>query len=81
MTDALESLRPSRCIGGEAVSKASGRKTGILRRLFTVVFEFRQTQADREMARLLTQSGGRLTDDLERRMMQRVTSSNWSVRR
>jgi hypothetical protein len=31
--------------------------------------------ADQEIGRLLTQSGGRLTDDIERRMTQRLMSS------
>jgi hypothetical protein len=33
------------------------------------VIEAREREAERHMARLLAQSGGRLTDDLERRAM------------
>jgi hypothetical protein len=33
-------------------------------------------RAERELARYLERSGGRLTDDIERRMMQSLTGSN-----
>jgi hypothetical protein len=38
-----------------------------------------QRQIDREIARLLAQSGGRLTDSLEREIMQKVFASDWSL--
>jgi hypothetical protein len=44
------------------------------------MFESRQRRADRQIAGFIARSGGRLTDDLERRMMQRLTTSDWSVR-
>ena len=37
-----------------------------------------QRQIDREIARLLAQSGGRLTDSMEREIMQKVFASDWS---
>lgn len=33
-------------------------------------------RAERELARYLERSGGKLTDDIERRMMQSLTGSN-----
>ncbi len=34
---------------------------------------------DAQVADLLARSGGRLTDDIEREMMRRWTTRNWSV--
>jgi hypothetical protein len=62
---------PQRDAGGEA---------GLLRRVFEAVFESRQRHADKEIARFVANAGGRLTDDLERRMMARLTTSDWSAR-
>ena len=39
----------------------------------------RRRDVDREIARLLAQSGGRLTDNLEREIMQKVFASDWSL--
>ncbi len=39
----------------------------------------RRRDADREIARLLARSGGRLTDSLEREMMQKAFASEWSL--
>jgi hypothetical protein len=55
-------------------------KAGLLRRVFAAVFESRQRQADKEVARFIANSGGRLTDDIERRMMARLTTSDWRIR-
>ena len=38
-----------------------------------------QRQIVCEIARLLAQSGGRLTDSLEREIMQKVFASDWSL--
>jgi hypothetical protein len=47
-------------------SNSPASKPGILRRIIQAMFEWRQAQADREIARFLARSGGRLTDDIER---------------
>jgi hypothetical protein len=39
----------------------------------------RRSEIDREVARLLAQSGGPLTDSLEREIMSKVFSSDWSL--
>jgi hypothetical protein len=54
-------------------------KGGVLRRLMDAIFESRERQADREIARILDRSGGRLTDDIEREMTLRLSSQNWSA--
>jgi hypothetical protein len=61
---------------GNAVAK----KAGVLRRIFDAIIEPRQKQADRAIARFLAQSGGRLTDDIEREMTQRLLTGDWSAR-
>jgi len=55
-------------------------KPGLLRRIFDALVHSRQRQAEREIARHLARSGGRLTDSLEREMMQNLTRSNWGMR-
>ena len=61
-------------------SNAVTNKAGILRRIFDAIIESRQKQADRDIARFLARSGGRLTDDMEREMTQRLSTGNWSAR-
>ena len=51
-------------------------KPGILRRIVQAMFEWRQAQADREIASFLARSGGRFTDDIERRLTERLLSRN-----
>jgi hypothetical protein len=60
---------------------AAGRKTAILRRIVNFLSTWDQKQKDREIERLLARSGGRFTDELERRMMQRAMASDWCVHR
>ena len=56
------------------------KKPGLLRRFFDAVSQSRQRQVDREIAAYLANTGGRLTDNSEREMMQMITRSNWSAR-
>jgi hypothetical protein len=39
----------------------------------------RRTEVDREAARLLAESGGRLTDGMEREIFRKVFASDWSL--
>jgi hypothetical protein len=61
-------------------TNAGANKSGVLRRIFDAIFESRQKQADRDIARYLARSGGRFTDDIEREITQRLLTSNWNVR-
>jgi hypothetical protein len=61
-------------------SPAAANGAGILRRLFEAIVESRQKRADREIAGFIARRGGRITDDLEREMTQRLLTSNWSAR-
>ena len=49
------------------------RVLGLLRRISDAVARSRQRHVNEEIARYLHQSGGRLTDEIEREMMQQLT--------
>jgi hypothetical protein len=51
----------------------------LVRRLSDVSAAQRQRQVDREVAGLLARSGGRLTDSIEREMMEKALASDWSL--
>ncbi len=60
-------------------SNVHKNRPGLLRRIFHALFESRQRQADREIARFVARSGGRFTDDMERRMTERLLTGKWWV--
>jgi hypothetical protein len=67
--------------GGAAAPVANGagvKLKKLARRLTGALATQRQSQVERKMARLLASSGGRLTDSLEREIMQKVFASDWS---
>jgi hypothetical protein len=67
----------------EALSKAetAPNRPGVLRRIFDTFMESRQRDADRRIANFLAARCARtLTDDLEREIAQRLSTSNWSVK-
>ena len=57
---------------------------GILRRVFGALIaamdESRRRQAEREFAYFVVRQGGRMTDELEREMTRRWSTSDWSLR-
>jgi hypothetical protein len=57
----------------------SAKLMRLVRRLSFALKAQRRSQVDREIARLLAQSGGRLTDNLEREIMQKVFASDWGL--
>ncbi len=61
-------------------SSPDANKPGILRRILGAIFETRQDQIEREVARFVARSGGRITDDIERQIMQHFFTSNWNAR-
>jgi hypothetical protein len=58
---------------------AGTRLKRLARRLSFALEEQRRSEVDREIARLLAQSGGRLTDSLEREILQKAFASDWSL--
>ena len=69
------------CFRNRASTKSSPdeNKPGILRRIFGAIFETRQQQIEREVARFVARSGGRITDDIERKILQHFFASNWNT--
>jgi hypothetical protein len=68
--------------GGGVAPVANGvgvKLKRLARRLTDALATQRQREVDREIAHLLAQSGGRLTDSLEREIMQKVFASDWSL--
>ena len=62
-------------IWGESLGRSARR---ISHRIIDAFRLSRHAQMDREIARLVMSSGGRLTDSLEREIMQKVLASHWS---
>lgn len=74
--------RPSELVPGHGSHPADRGgvatcRRGWLRRVYDSVFESRQKQAEREVAAYLERSGGRFTDDIERRLTNRLISGDW----
>ena len=80
MTYAAHHGEFSHYAGHKGAPKHNAGRAGLLRRVLDAVFVSRQRHADQQIARFIANSGGRLTDDIERRMMARLTRSDWSVR-
>jgi hypothetical protein len=67
------------CVDRAAPASGVGAKLNRLARRLSFALKIqRRSQVDREIARLLAQSGGRLTDSMEREIMQKVFASDWS---
>ena len=62
-------------------TSVNGGKALSLRRVLRFLSAWDQKQKDREIVGLLARSGGRLTDSLERRIMQREMASDWCIHR
>ena len=51
----------------------------LARRLTDALAAQRQREVDREIARVLARSGGRITDSMEREIMRKALGSDWSL--
>ncbi len=60
-------------------SRLARRIVAALTGIGQAVIAARQRRSERDIARFISGSGGRLTDDIERRMLQHLTSSNFSA--
>ena len=62
------------------VAKGVSATLARLASLLTSAFvQQRQSEVDREFARVLARSGGRITDSMEREMMRKALESDWSL--
>ena len=64
---------------GRAGRNAVERMLGLARRVYDAAMRSRQRHVNEDIARYLHQSGGRLTDEIERKMMEQLTG-NWNFR-
>jgi hypothetical protein len=53
------------------------RRRGLLRRIFGGIFESREEQAERNAADYIARTGGRLTDEVERQITDRIIAGKW----
>jgi hypothetical protein len=51
----------------------AGAHEGIFRRIFTAIERLRRRNAEREVARFIAAHGARITDDVERQLMERFS--------
>ena len=64
----------------KAVHAPKAVERGFWARIYDAIWIARQRQADAEIARYLSQSGGKLTDDMEREISRRLGSENFRLR-
>ncbi len=57
---------------------AVANRRGLLRRIFDAVYESRRRHADREVAAFIERSGGRMTDNIEFQISQRLMTGDWN---
>ncbi len=56
-------------------------RSGLLRRVWDALYESRERAAERDIAGFLARSGGRFTDEIERRITQRFCDGDSRFRR
>ena len=69
------------CNPKPAARPAVANRGGIWRRIFDAIYESRCKHAERDIARFLERSGGRITDDVEFQMSQRLMTGDWTAHR
>lgn len=62
-----------------AANGVGAKLTRLAQALTGAVEAQRRTEVDRQMARLMAQSGGRLTDSMEREVFLKAFASDWSL--
>ena len=60
---------------------ASVPKPGVIARLFNVLFDNRQRQAERDVEAYLARTGHRFTDSVEREINEHLFDGGWNGRR
>jgi hypothetical protein len=60
---------------------AAERRPGILRRILDAIYESNRKKAERDIAHYIQRNGGRLTDDIERQIMERIVRGDCNFRR
>ena len=81
MTHAAHHGETPRCCNPTPAASAAVASRGIWRRIFDAVYESRRRHAERDIARWIDRSGGRITDDVEFQMSQHLMTGAWTVRK
>ena len=80
MTHAAHHGQIPRCCNLKPAARVPVAKpAGIWRRLFDAIYESRRRHAERDIARWIDRSGGRITDDVEFQMSQRLMTGDWTA--
>lgn len=58
-------------------ARARTHRPGLWRRLVGAIFESRERQVEREAESYIARSGGRLTDEIERQITDRLITGKW----
>ena len=66
------------CNDKPAARSGRAKRRGIWRRIFDAVYESRRRHADREVAAFIERSGGRMTDNIEFQISQRLMTGDWN---
>lgn len=74
-TSTIETAAPV-ASSGFSLAHALSPVAALARAIGKAILAAHTRRAERELARYVERSGGKLTDDLERRMMQSLTVSN-----
>jgi hypothetical protein len=60
-----------------AADRPARKSHGLLRRFLDALFVSREQEAERAAARYIARTGGRLTDEIERQITDRIITGNW----
>ena len=60
-----------------ATTRRPAPPRGLLRRLIGAMIGSRERQVDREVAQFIARTGGRLTDETERQITDRLITGRW----
>ena len=69
--------RPNEFVPYYDVGSAPAPRPSLWRRLVDGIFESRERRVEREAERYIARSGGRLTDEIERQIADRLVTGKW----
>jgi len=78
-TTHCDNFVPSRDRAAPVANGIGAKLKRVARRLADAFDTQRQREVDREIARFMARSGGRITDSMEREIMRRALASDWTL--
>ncbi len=64
-------------VHGVPAARAAGSRPSLWRRLVEAIFELRERQMELEAERYIARTGGRITDEIEREITDRLVTGKW----